>query len=84
MRSLPERTVDAWVAGVFCSRFASAHVWAPTQLAANGNWDYGMNLGNGKLFILEDKATQHVSRTTLPDTHRITIDPAQLDWTAMS
>lgn len=79
-RSLPERTVDAWVSAVVCSRFPGALVWAPTQSAFHGNWDFGMDLGDGKVFILEDKATEHEPRTKLPDTHRISIDMNQLDW----
>lgn len=39
-----------------------------------------MDLGDGKVFILEDKATQHEPRATKPDTHRIFIDSTQLDW----
>lgn len=46
------------------------------------NWDYGASLGEGKLFILEDKATEPVQRKIKQPllTHRITIGRDQLDW----
>ncbi len=81
-RSLPERTVDAWVAVAICQRFPSALLWGPTQRAEDPNWDYGASLGDGKLFILENKATdpKYVVRPTAMDTHRIRIDLRQLAW----
>lgn len=61
-RSLPERTVDAWVAASICGAFPNALIWGPTQRVAE-NWDYGVSLGDGKVFILEDKATTPVVRS---------------------
>lgn len=80
-RSLPERTVDAWVAAAVCARFEHARIWAPTQAAAE-NWDYGIALGDGKIFILEDKGTTPISRKRRKplETHRIDIDRRQLRW----
>lgn len=78
-RSLPERTVDAWVAASVTGRYPTARLWAPTQLVADpqnpDNWDFGVNLGNGKAFIFEDKATEPSGGW-----HRIDIDLDQLDW----
>lgn len=81
-RSLPERTVDAWVAVEVCRRFPRALLWGPTQRAADPNWDYGASLGDGKLLIFEDKATDpiRVSRPVPLNTHRIAIDLGQLAW----
>jgi hypothetical protein len=81
-RSLPERTVDAWVAIAICGVFPNARLWAPTQVIEDTNWDYGVSHGDGKIFIFEDKATTPVHRSRkLPlDTHRIYIDREQLDW----
>ena len=80
-RSLPERTVDAWVSGEICSKFPGALLWAPTQAGWN-NWDYGASLGDGKVFVLEDKATTPIERTRKHprSTHRIDIPRRQLDW----
>lgn len=81
-RSLPERTVDAWVSSATCAAFPHARIWAPTQNIEEANWDYGLSLGNGKLFIFEDKGTTTVQRTLkMPlDTHRIYFDIEQLTW----
>ncbi len=81
-RSLPERTVDAWVAVAICQRFPSALLWGPTQRAEDPNWDYGASLGDGKLFILENKAAdpKHLVGPPAMDTHRIRIDLGQLAW----
>jgi len=81
-RSLPERTVDAWVAAYVSHRFPNALIWAPTQRLSDPNWDFGASLGNGKVFILENKATTPISRQrkTPLETHRIQVDPDQLDW----
>lgn len=81
-RSLPERTVDAWVCAYIVQRFPNALVWAPTQRELGSNWDMGAALGNGKVFILENKATTAVSRTREQplETHKIDIDLDQLDW----
>ena len=75
MRSLPERTVDGWVTASICAAFERALIWAPTQLAVGANWDFGVGLGDGKVFILEDKAT-----TASGAHHRLEIDRQQLDW----
>lgn len=81
-RSLPERTVDAWVSSAVCTAFPHAGIWGPTQAIEASNWDYGLSLGDGKIFILEDKGTTAVERKrTKPlETHRINIDRNQLRW----
>jgi hypothetical protein len=81
-RSLPERTVDAWVSTAICVTFPHARIWGPTQAIKQTNWDYGASLGEGKIFILEDKGTTAVERRRQKplDTHRIHIDMDQLDW----
>jgi hypothetical protein len=81
-RSLPERTVDAWVSSAVCATFPHARIWGPTQNIEETNWDYGLSLGDGKLFILEDKGTSAVHRRRKKplDTHRIDIDLRQLAW----
>lgn len=82
VRSMPERTVDAWVSAAIFGAFPAARIWAPTQNDLGSNWDYGADLGDGKLFILEDKATTPVERKKKEPlaTHRIDIDSLQLDW----
>lgn len=81
-RSLPERTVDAWVAAAICRTFPGAHLWAPTQVPSDANWDYGASLGDGKVLILEDKATTPVRRKRKApiETHWIDVPRSQLDW----
>jgi hypothetical protein len=81
-RSLPERTVDAWVSTAICSAFPHAQIWGPTQALDATNWDYGLSIGDGKIFILEDKGTSPVVRTRRPplQTHKIDVDRSQLDW----
>ncbi len=65
-----------------CRAFPNALIWGPTQLAQDANWDYGVSLGDGKLFILEDKATRPVTRKRKRplSTHWINVPRAQLDW----
>lgn len=67
-RSLPERTVDAWVTSAITTMFPHALIWAPTQVPADTNWDFGIEFGAGNIFILEDKATpdQAAYRTRSP------------------
>ena len=82
-RSMPERTVDAWVASAICSAFPGARIWDPTQAMKGRNWDRAVNvLGEGKIFLFEDKGTTAVRRKRKPplQTHRINIDWLQLDW----
>jgi len=81
-RSLPERTVDAWVSSAVCAAFPRARIWGPTQNIEQTNWDYGLSLGDGKLFILEDKGTTAIRRKRKKplDTHSIYIDTDQLAW----
>jgi hypothetical protein len=82
-RSMPERTVDTWVASAICSVFPDARIWDPTQAMRERNWDRAfLPLEAGKVFIFEDKGTTAVTRMRkrpLP-THRIEIGAAQLDW----
>ena len=81
-RSLPERTVDAWVSTAICSTFPHAQIWGPTQALDATNWDYGLSVGDGKIFILEDKGTYPIVRTSkFPlQAHKIDFDRSQLDW----
>jgi hypothetical protein len=81
-RSLPERTVDAWVSAAICAAFPHARIWGPTQAIDATNWDYGFSLGDGKIFILEDKGTSPVTRKRKHPllTHSIDVDRPQLDW----
>jgi hypothetical protein len=81
-RSLPERTVDAWVSTVVCRVFPNARIWGPTQVLEDTNWDYGVSLGDGKIFIMEDKATSPIERVRKAPlhTHRIEINRTQLAW----
>jgi len=45
------------------------------------NWDYGVGLGDGKVLILEDKATEwSVGAAAAGGRHTIIIDLPQLDW----
>ncbi len=53
--SLPEQTVELWVAAVITVQFPNAQVWAPTP-ADLQHFDVGARTG-GKLFILECKRT---------------------------
>jgi hypothetical protein len=54
--SLPERTVDAWVAAYLATRIPDVLLWAPTQRQVP-DYDIASSLpGPGKLFVLEDKA----------------------------
>lgn len=75
MRSLPERTVDAWVVAATTAKFPGALIWAPTPRGvADEAWDLGVHLGTGKIFILEDKAAEPYKTW-----HTILIDLEQLD-----
>jgi len=58
VRSLPEHTIDAWVAVSICTTFPDALIWAPTPRNLSSGWDYGAELGDGKTFLLENKATE--------------------------
>lgn len=73
-RSLPERTVDAWVTSAIVARVPQARIWAPTQVPEDSNWDFGIGLGEGITFILEDKGT-----TPTKHSHVIEIDRDQLN-----
>lgn len=52
--TLPERTVDAWVAMYLATRLRSVLLWAPTQRTAV-DFDFSV-AADGKLFVLEQKA----------------------------
>jgi hypothetical protein len=74
--SIPERTVDAWVATYLCAEFPHLELWAPTTRGWD-DWDYAGDpgLGAGKLFVLECKSTvpvgvQHVARLGWRQFHR--------------
>lgn len=56
--SIPERTVDAWVAAYLAITFPSVVLWAPTQ-QHHPDHDLAVGLpGPGKLFVLENKAPE--------------------------
>jgi hypothetical protein len=80
-RSMPERTVDAWVVDVIVRTFPNALVWAPTNVRSNENWDIAASMRDGKALILENKGTEPVERSKKAplQTHRIHIDTDQLD-----
>lgn len=66
--SIPERTVDAWVAVYLTRAFPRISLWAPTTRGWD-DWDYAGDpgLGDGKLFVLECKSTvpvgtDHIAR----------------------
>lgn len=82
-RSMPERTVDTWVALAICAVFPEARIWDPTQAMKGRNWDRSfLPREAGRVFIFEDKGTTAVTRTRKEplQTHRIDITMAQLDW----
>lgn len=51
--SIPERTVESWLAVELEAWFPGVRLWAPTQ-SASGNWDLAAQ-GAGKLIIFECK-----------------------------
>jgi hypothetical protein len=51
--TLPERTVDAWVATYLARRFPKVELWAPTQRSTP---DFDLAARTGKFFIVEHKA----------------------------
>ena len=71
--SLPERTVDLWVAAALATRFPNAEFWAPTQNDEPRNWDLATQVAGAKTVILKNKATV----PNAGGTHRISIDRAQ-------
>jgi hypothetical protein len=76
VRSLPEHTVEAWVAMAISSTFPNARVWSPAPPNLRRSWDQAADLGEGKSFIFENKATELVKPG---NDHVIEINPAQLD-----
>lgn len=74
-RSLPERTVDIWVVSQLIDIFPGVLLWAPTQRKPD-NWDLGAHLGDGKTFILENKACDPVGHT---GSHTVNIGRCQLE-----
>lgn len=76
-RSLPEHTVDCWVAAAIITYYPDAFVWAPTQLG-DDNWDVAFGSEPGKTFILEDKATIP-GYTDDKDDHHVQINIEQLE-----
>lgn len=70
--SLPEQTVELWVAAVITAHFPNAEIWAPTP-ADHQHFDVGARTG-GKLFVLECKRTDPLKSGG----HTIPIDAAQL------
>ncbi len=76
VRSLPEHTVDAWVAGAICSTFPHARIWAPTPRSLRSGWDQEAEQGEGVSFIFEIKATELVKPG---NDHVIEINRSQLE-----
>jgi hypothetical protein len=76
VRSLPEHTVEAWVAMAIGSTFPNARIWSPTPPNLRSGWDRGVDLGEGKSFIFENKATELVKPG---NDHVIEINHPQLD-----
>jgi hypothetical protein len=74
--SIPERTVESWLALELEVWFPGVRLWAPTQSAA-GNWDVAAQ-GAGKLLIFECKGCD-----PLKQGHRVPINMAQLQRYAM-
>jgi len=85
--SVPERTVDVWVAGVVADKFEDAQIWAPTTRGSD-NWDLGVSIpvpgahgSPGKLLVLENKGAtplksgDHRIRIDLPQIHRYCRSP---------
>ncbi len=81
--SLPEHTVDIWVASAIARRFPGAATWAPSPRQDGGGiWDMGFRRWplDGKVVIFENKATVALTRPApngQPD-HRVDIGWAQL------
>jgi hypothetical protein len=73
-KSLPEHTLDMWVACAIAEAFTGAHIWAPTQNDTPGNWDLATQPAGSKTVILENKATAPNG----DGSHRIEIGVAQL------
>jgi hypothetical protein len=69
--TLPERTVDAWVAIYLANEFPGVRLWAPTQNSLPDR-DLGLR-ANGKLLVLEHKGTYEEWGR-----HRVQIHLAQL------
>lgn len=75
MRSLPEHTVDCWIASAIDHRFGGrALTWAPTQNAID-NWDLAVDPVPHKRFVLENKGCEWYSRSAV---HKVQIDVQQL------
>jgi hypothetical protein len=73
-RTLPERTVDAWVAAYLAAVFPGILLWAPTQ-KSSPDLDYAAETG-AKSFVLEDKGTYAIS--SRPTEHFVEINRRQL------
>ena len=74
--SIPERTVESWLAMELEVWFPGVRLWAPTQNAA-GNWDVTAQ-GNGKLLIFECKGCDPLTKG-----HSVPINMPQLQRYAM-
>lgn len=74
--SIPERTVESWLAVELEVWFPGIRLWAPTQSAA-GNWDLAVQ-GSGKLVIFECKGCD-----PLKAGHSVPINMPQLQRYAM-
>lgn len=75
VRSLPEHTVDCWIASAIDHRFGGrALTWAPTQNAVD-NWDLAVDLVPHKRFVLENKGCEWHGRNAV---HTVQVDVQQL------
>ncbi len=76
VRSLPENTVEAWVAMAVAATFPNARIWSPAPPNQRSGWEQAADLGEGTSFIFENKATELVKPG---NDHVIEINRAQLD-----
>jgi hypothetical protein len=63
-RSLPERTVDAYLAMAVAARFPDAALWDPTNTP--GEWDHTL-LAAGKTVLFETKGNEEGFNNILID-----------------
>jgi hypothetical protein len=77
-RSLPERTVEAWVTAYIVRWFPTAELWAPTQRDPR-RWDMSARIRGGIHFVFEYKGVEAYRGPYVP------INPDQLnDYVALN
>jgi hypothetical protein len=75
--TLPERSLEMWVAAYLVGRFPRITLWAPTQLA-QPNFDMSA-YANGKLFVFEAKAAYVDDKQGVPNgSHVVKIKRSQV------